>query len=95
MSYKEDFSRLEILVEKLLAQIDALRRQNTELQSALAARELELNTIQDESGSLQEERGEILTRINKLISSIETWEEGQQVAGEDNEDPAGFSISGE
>ena len=88
MSYKEDFSRLEILVEKLLAQVDALRRQNTELQSALAARELELNTMQDESGTLQEERGEILTRINKLISSIEKWEEGQQVGGEDRQEPA-------
>ena len=48
MSYKEDFSRLETLVEKLLAQVDALRRQNGELQAALDSRGLELDKMQNE-----------------------------------------------
>ena len=95
MSYKEDFSRLEAIVEKLLAQVDALRRQNSELQAALQSRELELNKVQDESGSLHEERGEILSRINKLISSIEEWEEKEQAAGEETEEQAAFRMSGE
>ena len=90
MPYKEDFARLETLVEKLLAQVDALRRQNGELQAALDSRGLELDKMQNETGNLQEERSEILDRVNRLISSIEEWEGGQQAAGEDDKDPAGF-----
>ena len=67
MSYKEDFSRLEALVEKLLAQVDSLRRQNSDLQTALDSRGAELDKMQNETGNLQEERGEILSRVNRLI----------------------------
>lgn len=95
MSYKEDFSRLETLVEKLLAQVDALRRQNGELQAALESKGMELDKMQNETGNLQEERGEILNRVNRLISSIEQWEGGQQVAGEDNEDPTAMRMAGD
>jgi len=95
MSYKEDFSRLEALVEKLLAQVDALRRQNSELQTALDARGVELDKMQNETGSLQDERGEILSRVNRLISSIEDWEGEQQDVGGGSEDPAAFRMAGE
>lgn len=94
MSYKEDFSRLETLVEKLLAQVDALRRQNGELQAALDSRGLELDKMQNETGNLQEERSDILTRVNNLISSIEVWEEGQ-AASDDSDDPAAFRMAGD
>jgi len=95
MSYKEDFSRLEALVEKLLAQVDSLRRQNGELQQTLESRGMELDKMQNETGSLQEERGEILSRVNRLISSIEEWEGGQHAAGEGSEDQTAFRMAGE
>lgn len=95
MSYKEDFERLEALVEKLLEQVGALRRQNGELQAALDSRGQELDKIQNETGNLQEERSEILSRVNKLISSIEEWEGGQQAAGQGGDDPAAFREAGD
>lgn len=95
MSYKEDFSRLEALVEKLLIQVDSLRRRNSELQTALDSRGAELDKMQNETGNLQEERGEILSRVNRLISSIEEWEGGQPADGEGSENPTGFGLAGD
>ncbi len=95
MSYKEDFSRLEALVEKLLGQVDSLRRQNGELQQALESRGMALDKMQNETGSLQEERGEILDRVNRLISSIEEWEGGQHAVDEGGEDQTAFRMAGE
>ena len=82
MSHHEDFARLEAIVDKLLNTVDALRRQNAEMQDALQQKEEELRSVRDESGGLHEERTEILARVNRLIGTIEEWERGQQQAGD-------------
>lgn len=96
MSHQEDFAKLETIVERLLQTVDELRRQNSELQGALSDKEEELRVMREEAGSLQEERKDILSRVTKLVDTIESWENEQQSAspgGEGTERQTVFSPS--
>ena len=77
MSHHEDFSRLEAIVDKLLSTVDQLRKQNREIKDALRQKEEELRSVRNATDGLQDEREEILSRVNRLIDSIEEWESGQ------------------
>jgi peptidoglycan hydrolase CwlO-like protein len=85
MSHQEDFAKLEAIVERLLQTVDELRRQNSELQGALSDKEGELRVMREEAGSLHEERKDILSRVTKLVDSIESWENEQRSASPGSE----------
>jgi len=99
MSHQDDFARLEAIVEKLLNTVDALRREKTGLQDALHQKEEELRAVQEQSVGLNEERDEILARVNKLIGSIEEWENSESQDGATGkggeESLSGFSVQAE
>jgi len=98
MSHQEDFARLEAIVEKLLNTVDALRREKAGLQDALRRKEEELHTAKEQSVGLNEERDEILSRVNKLIGTIEEWENSEsqgEAAGKSGDDGPGFSMQDE
>jgi len=80
MSHQEDFAKLETIVERLLQTVEELRLRNGELQSALSDKENELRIMREEAGSLHEERKDILSRVTKLVDTIESWENEQRSA---------------
>ncbi len=60
MSHVDDLTRLEKIVNKLLAGLDAVRAENQTLKQELAA--------------LREEKSQVRQRVGGLIESIEKWE---------------------
>lgn len=74
MDYKEDFSRLEGIVEKLLANLDKMKRDNLSLQAALRQKEQENNALRDEGVRLSDEKIFVHKRVTDLISTIGEWE---------------------
>lgn len=73
----EELSRLENIVESLLAQFGSLRQEKEELEAELERKKLELAELREAAAQLKEEKNVIHGRVNSLISSLEKWEKAQ------------------
>lgn len=73
----EELSRLEGIVEKLLAQYGSLKQEKEQLEAELDRKNRELSELRDTAAQLQEEKSVIHGRVNSLISSLEKWEKTQ------------------
>lgn len=78
MGHEEDLSRLENIVEKMLAGFNELKRKNSALEASLALKEEEVQGLKETLNDLQDDRSAIRERVTGLISSIEKWEKSQE-----------------
>lgn len=67
MSHVEDLNRLEQIVNKLLAGLDAMRAEKKQI-------EAENQTLKQELAALRDEKSQVRQRVGGLIESIEKWE---------------------
>ena len=74
MEYVENLSRLESIVEKLLADLDRIQQDKTALQAALNEKDVENNKLRQELDAIRADRSSIHNRVTSLIDSIEKWE---------------------
>lgn len=74
MSHVDDLSRLEKIVNKLLAGLDAVRAEKKQLVEQLQGVSAENQTLKQELAALREEKSQVRQRVGGLIESIEKWE---------------------
>lgn len=84
----EILSKLTDRVERAIATIQALRKERDTLKARLAAGEAEartkadagerLSALQEEHGRFQRERSEIKSRIETLLSNLESLDEARE-----------------
>lgn len=93
MIYEEDFFRLEKNVEKLLANIDRIQKENILLKENLQKKEDENNELREELMRVKGDKTDVHKRVTGLIDAIEKWEqeyapsdEQSQVSGTDTSD---------
>jgi len=89
MQEKENIERLEIAVRRLLATVDALRKQNGELLARLHDADSGREESEAEVERLRAERGELLDRVDRLIAEID-----QHTAAAEEEQETGSPSQG-
>ncbi len=76
MEFDSDLNKLELNVEKLLNNLDAVQGDKSSLLDDLDRLKQENKALEDEVAKLKEEKALILSRVNSLIGNIEKWEQG-------------------
>lgn len=74
MGYEHDLGRLEKIVEKLMANLDAIQQEKNTLLATVRRLEEEKKGLQQELDRLKEDKDQIKKRVNTLIGSVEKWE---------------------
>lgn len=74
MENEGDFSRLEKVVEKLLANFDEMKQDNHDLQQKLLQKEQENKMLLEEMTRLKSDKDTIHKRVTGLLGAIEKWE---------------------
>ncbi len=74
MEYENDLGRLEKIVEKLMANLDAIQQEKNTLAAAVRQLEEEKKGLQQELVRLKEDKDQIKKRVHTLIGSVEKWE---------------------
>ncbi|MDA8160309.1 MAG: cell division protein ZapB [Desulfobacteraceae bacterium] len=69
-----NLKKLEAVVEKMLANMQELRRDNAELKTQLANRNSKIEELEGTIQGLAANQEEVSSRVTGLISSIEEWE---------------------
>jgi len=85
MTEENELVRLEGFVASLLEKFNALQAENADLTARLGRREETIETLQDDLGSMKDERGEISSRVSSLIGQIEDWEASSNVSAGESE----------
>jgi len=86
MTDENELVRLEGFVSTLLEKFNALQAEKADLTERLGRRDATIETLQDDLGSLKNERGEISTRVSSLIGKIEDWEKNSNMDGETSDE---------
>lgn len=89
MESEGDFSRLEKVVEKLLANFDKIKQDNNVLQKKLFQKEQENRMLLEEMVQLKSDKDTIHKRVTGLLGAIERWENTSM------EDAGGLSVTRE
>lgn len=74
MEQNEDLARLEQFVERLIESHNQLKKQNSELNGQLGAKEQEITELQEKIKNLQDDRSDMHNRVIGLIGRIDEWE---------------------
>ena len=74
MEHKEDLTRLEQFVEKLVESHNQLKNENSETNTELQAKQQEITELQEVIKNLQEDRNVMHNRVTGLIDRIDEWE---------------------
>lgn len=74
MSQEAELHRLELIVEKLLANFTELKAENGRLQDTIKDNNQQIEELRAELSTQRSERGEISKRVTSLVSQIEDWE---------------------
>ncbi len=69
-----NLEKLEAMVEKMLNNLQELRRDNAQLQAQLEARNSRVAELESEVKAMNSTQDEVSTRVTTLLSSIEEWE---------------------
>ena len=73
----EDLGRLESVVEKLLSDFNALKKEKNELEMQLEEKSMELSELRGQLDEIQNEKSQVQQRVSGILSSIEQWEKNQ------------------
>nr|MBF0222946.1 cell division protein ZapB [Desulfobulbaceae bacterium] len=71
---KETLSKLETVVQKMLGNIDQLKKENSSLNSQLQEKLLKIDELENRISAVTSDQNDISTRVSSLIESIEEWE---------------------
>ena len=82
MSQEAELHRLELIVEKLLANFTELKAENGRLQDTIKDKNQQLEDLRAELSTQKSERGEISKRVTSLVSQIEDWEKTLDIEAE-------------
>lgn len=74
MNEENELAKLEGFVSTLLEKFNGLQNNNKKLAERLQRRDASIMSLEDEIASMQDERGEISSRVSGLINKIEEWE---------------------
>ncbi len=88
MTQEIELERLEAVVVKLLAKYDTLRAEKSDLEAELSAREQDIEDLQNELDSSNNQRGDMTTRVKGLLGQIEDWELSLDGEAEESEEDA-------
>jgi len=69
-----NLAKLEAVVEKMLSNLQELKRENAMLQVQLEAKGEKLAELESKVKSLTSSQEEVSSRVSSLLSSIEEWE---------------------
>jgi len=90
MEHKEDLTRLEQFVEKLVESHNQLKNENSEINTQLQAKQQEIAELQEVIKNLQEDRNVMHNRVTGLIDRIDEWEKiiDQKESGQNSDSVA-------
>ncbi|MEW6595797.1 MAG: DUF904 domain-containing protein [Thermodesulfobacteriota bacterium] len=74
MGYENDLGRLEKIVEKLMANLDAIQQEKNGLAAMVRQLEEERKGLQQEVARLMEDKEQVKKRVHTLIGAVEKWE---------------------
>lgn len=74
MEQVENLARLEEAIDKLLAAMQELKKEKSDLEARLEGKEQEAFEFKQQLETLQSERSRIHQRVAGLITSIDKWE---------------------
>ena len=75
MDHQGELGRLEGIMERLLASVDALKKEKKQLEEQVQKKEVETHRLRKEVSALNEEKQKICKRVDRLLAAIEKWEE--------------------
>lgn len=84
-----NLTKLEAVVEKMLSNLQEIKRENAVLQSQVEAKKSKISELEAKINALTSNQDEVSSRVTNLLSSIEDWE--KSLGGheeENNEVPA-------
>lgn len=81
-----NLEKLEAMVEKMLNNLQELRRENAQLQAQLEARNSRVAELEGQVNAMTSTQDEVSTRVTTLLSSIEEWERSVESESPDSED---------
>lgn len=88
-----NLKKLEAVVEKMLANMQELRRDNAELKAQLANRNSKIEELEGTVQGLAANQEEVSSRVTGIISSIEEWERSlDEGAGAELHEPRGGGL---
>ncbi len=77
---KETLLRLEAVVQKMLGNIDELKKENNTLELQLSEKNNKIDVLEERLAAVTNDQEHISTRVSSLISSIEEWEKNDDKA---------------
>ncbi len=69
-----NLAKLEAVVEKMLANLQEMKRENAALQAQLEAKNSKIEELTSRIDSMASNQEEVSSRVTNLLSSIEEWE---------------------
>lgn len=78
-----NLEKLEAVVEKMLHNINELKRDKAALEAQVEARNMTISDLQDKVNSMTSNQEEVSSRVSNLLSSIEDWERSTEDDSQD------------
>lgn len=78
-----NLAKLEAVVEKMLSNLQDVRRENATLQAQVEAKNSKIAELESKIHALTSNQDEVSSRVTNLLSSIEDWE--KSLEGNDDE----------
>jgi len=78
-----NLAKLEAVVEKMLGNLQDIKRENAALQAQVEAKNGKIAELESKISALASNQDEVSSRVTNLLSSIEDWE--RSLEGSDDE----------
>ena len=69
-----NLAKLEAVVEKMLSNLQEMKRENAALQTQLESKNNRITELESKVESMSSSQDEVSSRVTSLLSSIEEWE---------------------
>ncbi len=86
MEEREDLSKLENIVEKLISAYNNLKSDKHDIEEMLSQSQVENEKLQNQLSQLQDEKSHVHDRVAGLLGTIENWEKTQDLTIPDDSD---------
>ncbi|MDD5758808.1 MAG: cell division protein ZapB [Desulfobulbaceae bacterium] len=83
-----NLAKLEAVVEKMLNNLQEVKRENAELRAQLEMKSGKISELESALNDLTSNQEEVSSRVTSLLSSIEDWENSLGGSGDDDEGDA-------
>ena len=72
----ESFQMLEESLKRLLASVESLKAENSEIKDALRLKDLEIKGLKDRLRKLDREKGVVKERVDQLLKKLDVLVQG-------------------